>query len=417
MQERDDVLILGAGVIGLACALQLLHQGLRVRILEQAEPGAGASHGNCGTITPSHAPPLTEAGLVLRALRSLGRPDAPLRIDPHPDPQRWLWLAGLALQVRPAAFARAARARAALLLRARELLPQWLAREGIEAGWDEPGLLLVFRDVRALAAEQHYLDTLQALDIPARVLAADELAAREPALLPGMAGAIEHRGDAVLRPERLVTGLAARVRALGGVIESDTRVSGFDTAGNAIRAVHSTRGTHRAAQILLALGAWSPLLARDLGLRIPLQPGKGYSITWDAQPDAPRTPLVLKERSVCVTAWADGLRLGSTMEFAGWRAGLNPRRLAALQEGARLYLRRPPQGTPREQWWGWRPMSRDEVPLIGPSSQWRNLWLATGHGMLGVSMSAATAELIAAQISGSVPQLDPVPYAPARFGL
>ena len=417
MSERNDVLVLGAGVIGLACALELLNRGARVRVLEQAVPGAGASHGNCGTITPSHAPPLTAPGTILRALRSLGRVDAPLRIDPSPDLARWRWLFGLATQARPQSFWRASRARAALLTRSRELFPSWLAGAAIDAGWQEPGLLLVFRDARALAAERHYIETLHRLDIPARMLAGDEVEAREPALTTGVAGAIEHVGDAVLRPERLVAGLAARVQALGGVIDTGVRVEGFDCADRRIVAVRSGHGRFTGDQIVLALGAWSPLVVRDLGLRIPVQPGKGYSITWDAQAGAPRAPLVLKERSVCVTAWPDGFRLGSTMEFAGWNEGLNPPRLAALQRAAAEYLKVPPTGGPREQWWGWRPMSRDEVPLVGPSGRWRNLWLATGHGMLGVSMCAATAELVAQQMSREPLTLDAAPYDPARFAL
>ncbi len=417
MSGKNDVLILGAGVIGLACALQLLREGAQVTVIEQAAPGAGASHGNCGTITPSHAPPLTAPGVVPRALRSLLHADAPLRISPGLDLARWCWLFGLARQTRPAAFWHAAQARAALLQRARELLPQILAREGIDAGWSEQGLLLVFRDARALAAEQHDVEVLQRLRIPVRVLQGAEVEAREPALRAGVAGAIEHAGDAMLRPERLVAGLASRVQALGGVIEADARIEGFDTSDARIAAVRTARGSFRASQVLLALGAWSPLLARRLGLRIPVQPGKGYSMTWDAQPGAPRMPLVLKERSVCVTAWADGFRLGSTMEFSGWSSGLNPVRLAALQRAAGEYLREPPQTPAREQWWGWRPMSRDEVPLIGPSTRWRNLWLATGHGMLGVSMAAATAELVAQLLDERAPTLDAALYAPARFGL
>jgi D-amino-acid dehydrogenase len=417
MSGKNDVLILGAGVIGLACALQLLREGAQVTVIEQAAPGAGASHGNCGTITPSHAPPLTAPGVVPRALRSLLHADAPLRISPGLDLARWRWLFGLARQTRPAAFWHAAQARAALLQRARELLPQILAREGIDAGWSEQGLLLVFRDARALAAEQHDVEVLQRLRIPVRVLQGAEVEAREPALRAGVAGAIEHAGDAMLRPERLVAGLASRVQALGGVIEADARIEGFDTSDARIAAVRTARGSFRASQVLLALGAWSPLLARRLGLRIPVQPGKGYSMTWDAQPGAPRMPLVLKERSVCVTAWADGFRLGSTMEFSGWSSGLNPVRLAALQRAAGEYLREPPQTPAREQWWGWRPMSRDEVPLIGPSTRWRNLWLATGHGMLGVSMAAATAELVAQLLDERAPTLDAALYAPARFGL
>ena len=148
-----------------------------------------------------------------------------------------------------------------------------------------------------------------------------------------------------------------------------------------------------------------------------MQPGKGYSITWDRPALAPRRALSLREPSVCVTCWSDGFRLGSTMEFSGYRTGLNRTRLEALRRGAAANLREPAGGRLLEEWWGWRPMSVDEVPIIGPSTRWTNLCLATGHGMLGVSMSAATGELVASLLAGTPALLDATPYAPARFGL
>jgi D-amino-acid dehydrogenase len=153
-------------------------------------------------------------------------------------------------------------------------------------------------------------------------------------------------------------------------------------------------------------------------MRLPMQPGKGYSITYPKAPrPAPRHSLVLREAGVCVTTWASGFRLGSTMEFSGYAEGLNPVRLDALRRGARDYLREPEGEGYGEPWWGWRPMSVDEVPIIGRSSRWSNLILATGHGMLGISMSAATGELVAALVGGTVSGLDPAPYSPRRFGL
>ncbi|HJU08923.1 MAG TPA: FAD-dependent oxidoreductase, partial [Rhodanobacteraceae bacterium] len=171
-------------------------------------------------------------------------------------------------------------------------------------------------------------------------------------------------------------------------------------------------------QIVMALGAWSPKIARHLHLRLPIQPGKGYSITTSLPDPAPQRPLVLREPGVCVTTWPSGFRLGSTMEFAGYDDSLNRTRLDALRRGAQAYLRAPFGDELREEWWGWRPMCVDEVPLIGPAfSRWHNLLLATGHGMLGVSMCAATGELIAAFICGTPTALDPRPYMPTRFGL
>jgi len=416
-RQHSDVLILGGGVIGLACALYLRRAGVGVRILEQGTPAGAASHGNCGTLTPSHAPPLSAPGTIGRALGWMLKRDAPLYVNPRPDFERLRWLLGFARRCNPRDFAAAAVARAAILQRSRMLIEALVRDEPLDCGFVASGTLIVFRDRRAFEHERWHADALRRLQIPVEVLDGAAAEAREPALAPGVAGAFLHRGDACLRPDRYGAELAQRLTARGGVIELGAHIEGFRFDADRIAGVTTSRGEFSGDRVVLALGAWSPLTARALRLRLPMQPGKGYSITWRAQAAAPRIPLVLKERSICVTAWGDGFRLGSTMEFSGYAEGLNRVRLDALTRGARDYLRSVPQTPPQEEWWGWRPMCVDELPLIGPSTRWSNLLLATGHGMLGVSMSAATGELVAALCTGSAAQLDPQPYAPARFGL
>jgi Glycine/D-amino acid oxidases (deaminating) len=413
-----DVLVLGGGVIGLACALFLLRQGTSVRVLEQGAPGCGASHGNCGTITPSHAAPLAMPGTLGVALRSVLRADAPLYLNPRVDGPRLRWLLGFARHCNWADFHRAATARSAILQRSRRLLGELVRDEALDCEFAEEGELYVYRSVPAMAAdERHHAAVLDRLGVEVRRLRGDAVEAMEPALKPGVVGGLFHPGDARLRPDRYVDELARRVRELGGVIESGARIEGFDTEGRRITRVRTSRGAFAGGRVLLALGAWSPLLARALGLRLPMQPGKGYSITYTRPARAPRHALVLREAQVCVTTWASGYRLGSTMEFSGYAEGLNRARLDALRRGAADGLHEPEGPRQLEEWWGWRPMSVDEVPIIGPSTRWTNLHLATAHGMLGVSMSAATGELVAAQLGGATPTLDPAPYAPARFGL
>jgi D-amino-acid dehydrogenase len=158
------------------------------------------------------------------------------------------------------------------------------------------------------------------------------------------------------------------------------------------------------------------LLAKSAGLaKLPIQPGKGYSITYDRPALAPRHPVVLYERSVCVTTWDSGFRLGSTMEFSGYDARLNRRRLDALERGAREYLHEPVGPVKREEWYGWRPLTWDDLPILGRAPGHAHVWLATGHGMLGVSMSTGTAELVADLVCGRAPRIDPAPYGIGRF--
>ena len=416
--DRDDVLILGGGVIGLACALQLRKAGASVRVLEQGTPGCGSSHGNCGTITPSHAASLAMPGMIGVALRSIVHADAPLYLDPRLDGPRLRWLLGFARHCNWRDFHAATHARLAILQRSRRLLGELVRDEGLDCEFSEQGTLHVYRTDRLRQAdEKGHAALLEKLGVTVQRLDGAEVEAMEPALKPGVAGGVLHPQDASLRPDRYAAELARRVLECGGTIESGACIEGFITDGTRITGVRTSRGAFRGERIVMALGAWSPLLARQLGLRLPMQPGKGYSITWDRPALAPRRALSLREPSVCVTCWSDGFRLGSTMEFSGYRTGLNRTRLEALRRGAAANLREPAGGRLLEEWWGWRPMSVDEVPIIGPSTRWTNLCLATGHGMLGVSMSAATGELVASLLAGTPALLDATPYAPARFGL
>ncbi len=415
--EHSDVLILGAGVIGLACALSLLQRGVTVRLLDRGTPGCGSSHGNCGTITPSHAEPLFMPGMVGKALRWMLRKDAPFYVSPRPDPQRLRWLLGFARRCNWRDFERVAECRASILQYSRHLLGKWVAEEGLDCAFRETGTLYVYRDASALAADAWHGELLDRLGIEVQRKTGAEVEAMEPALRPGVAGGELHPGDAHLRPDRLLAELARRVRELGGIVEQDTEVTGMKLNAGRIESVTSSRGDFAAEHIVLAMGAWSPKLAATLGLRLPMQPGKGYSITTSCPPVCPNRPLTLHEASVCVTSWPDGFRIGSTMEFSGYSEGINRLRLDALKRGAARYLHHPWGDTVKEEWWGWRPMCVDELPLIGPSSRWSNLHLATAHGMMGMGMSAATGELVAAGILGQPAEIDPVPYLPRRFGL
>lgn len=416
--SRSDVLILGGGVIGLACALYLLKAGASVRVLEQGTPGCGSSHGNCGTITPSHAAPLAMPGMIGVALRSMLDADAPLYLNPRFDGPRLRWLLGFARHCNWRDFARATHARAAILLRSRQLLAELVHDEPLDCEFVEQGDLYVYRTAQKQAADaRDHVAVLEGLGIEVQRLRGEQVEAMEPALKPGVVGGLFHPGDARLRPDRYAAELARRVVELGGVIETGARIERFGTNDNCISDVHSSRGTFQGDQVVMALGAWSPLLAKTLDLHLPMQPGKGYSLTYSRPAHAPRHALVLREASVCVTTWASGYRLGSTMEFSGYVEGLNRTRLDALRRGAASGLHEPEGPELLEEWWGWRPMSVDEVPIIGPSTRWSNLLLATAHGMLGVSMSAATGELVAAMLAGTPAVIDPAPYSPSRFGL
>ena len=411
---HDDVLIIGGGAIGLATALALLDAGRGVRILEAGAVGGGASHGNCGTITPSHAPPLAAPGVVAQALRWMFTPDAPLYLKPRVDPALWHWLLRFAARCNPRDWRQSTQARAALLNDARARLADWVGRYGLQCEFEEEGLDYVFRDPRRF---QQYVDesvVLKTFGIATQVFGGTDYEREEPAMLPGMAGAIRFPGDARLRPDRYVAELARVVRERGGVIEEQCRVDRLEPTSDGVR-LATSQGERKGGDAVIALGAWTPAFARRLGIRAPIQPGKGYSITYSRPARVPRHPMVLKDRSVCVTVWGSGFRLGSTMEFSGHDDTLNATRLAALERGAREFLREPVGAEVHERWCGWRPMTWDDLPLLGRAPGQRKVWIAAGHGMLGISMSTATGQLMADLMTGRPPAFDPSPYRPERF--
>ena len=356
-QSSEDVLILGGGVIGLSCALFLLREGRSVRILDKGQVGAATSHGNCGTLTPSHAPPLAVPGMIGKALRYMAQADAPFYIKPSTDLALLEWLLRFSLRCNAKDMRQSALARAALLSASRELLRDTIRDNAIDCGFAETGELHVCRSQENLDELAADLPLLAECGVEVELLDGAAIAAREPALLPGMAGGLYFPGDAHLRPDAYCAGLARQVRAQGGVIEEDCEVLSLHAEGDVISHVETSRGRRTAPQVIAALASWSPAVLKGLDLTIPVQPGKGYSITYSRPALCPKTPLVLKERSVCVTAWDDGYRLGSTMEFSGFDDSLNPRRLAALERGAREYLIEPVGAEVREQWYGWRPMT------------------------------------------------------------
>jgi D-amino-acid dehydrogenase len=288
--------------------------------------------------------------------------------------------------------------------------------ERIECEFEQRGTFYVYRDYRQLERARRDAALLTDIGVAVRSLDAQNAQKMEPALNNSVVGGHFFPGDASLRPDRFVRDMARIVRAAGGVIEEQAAVHGFRTDRSGVSAVVTVNGEYQAREIVLALGAWSPTISLGLGLRLPIQPGKGYSITYDTAPNAPKLPLFLKERAVCVTPFQGGFRVGSTMEFSGYDRSLNRARLKALMRGASEYLSIIPQPRIQEEWFGWRPMTPDDLPIIGRVPSLKNVTLATGHGMLGLTLSPITGLLIGEILAGRSPSVNILPFSPARFG-
>jgi D-amino-acid dehydrogenase len=410
------VIVVGGGVIGASCAYYLARSGWSVTVLDAGRFGMGCSHANCGLVTPSHVMPLAVPGATRDALKALIRPNGPLKIRPRLDPALWAWLLRFYRRCSRADMMESARAIQALLNSSRSLYDQLMKEEPFDCEWHTHGLLFVFRDPKAL---EHHGEAARLLrdqfGVNVRQIDSAELSSLEPALRPGLAGAWLYQCDAHLRPDRLMDSWHRILDAKGVAIRENCPAQDLVRANGRAQAVATPEGAMEADTMIFATGAWTPLLAPQLGHKVPIQPGKGYSITMPCPAHCPVYPLIFEEHRVAVTPWKSGYRLGSTMEFAGYDATLNRRRLELLREGARHYLLEPYTDPVQEEWFGWRPMTPDSRPIIDRAPGLDNVWIAAGHNMLGVSMSPATGKLVAELLDARPPHIDPAPYAIHRF--
>jgi D-amino-acid dehydrogenase len=412
------VVIIGGGVIGTACAYYLAKQGWRATIVEQGALGSGSSGGNCGFVCPSHVLPLAEPGMVAQGIASLFKKNSPFAVRFRMDPSLWSWLIHFAMRCNERAMVEAARGIQPLLESSLELYQQLVDSEPLDCEWQRKGLLFAYRSMAALDAFAPTNRLLaESFHCPAKRYGGDDIRNLEPALKPGLAGGWYYEDDAHLRPDRLLRSWRSVLDRLGVTVRENAGFRGFRRDGNRATAAELERDADAlsADAFVMATGAWTPLLNNQIGCKVPIQPGKGYSITMPRPGVCPAIPLIFPETRVAATPFQSGYRLGSTMEFAGYDTSKNPARLQLLRDGAAPYLIEP-EGVPVEEtWYGWRPMTWDSLPVIDRSPAMSNVVIAAGHNMLGLSMAPATGKLVTEILSDQPPFLDVRPYRISRF--
>jgi D-amino-acid dehydrogenase len=411
-----NAIVIGGGVIGCTTAYYLSQQGWDVLILEAKQIGRGCSHGNCGFICPSHVLPLTVPGAVWPVMRRMFLRDSAIYIRPRWDPRLWSWCLRFALGCRRSCMKSRAAARHALLASSMKLYGELIAAESLDIEWDNRGLLLVFKTPQEFEAHGQIAALLRAeFAVAATPYEGAQLTSFEPTLRSGPAGGWHYPADAHLRPDRLIGELRLRLEARGVNVAEGVKVNQFNVDNGRVRSIDTTAGGMSADQFVLAAGAETAAFARQLGCRIPIQPGKGYSVTMKRSSGMPSTPIILEEYHVAVTPWPSGVRIGSTMEFVGYDSTINRRRIELFQRAVNEYFNEPPNGPIEEEWSGWRPMTYDDLPCIGHAPAAANVVIAAGHGMIGMATATASGKLAAELASGQTPHIDPSPYSLRRF--
>ena len=410
------VVVVGGGIIGLACAHYLVKTGASVTVIEKGEVGHGASWGNCGLVCPSHILPLAEPGAVGRALRALFQRNSPFVIRPRLDPALWSWLFRFARRCNRRDMIAAGHAIHAILDSSLRLYDELVDRDGLTCEWQKRGLLFPYKSPKAMDAYATTDNLLgETFECRARRLDAKALLEFEPALQPGLAGGWYYEDDAHLRPDVLIRSWKRALEGRGVAFVEHCLFRGFRGPADRAEAVATDLGDYPADRVVVATGALTPLLKVALGCALPIQPGKGYSLTMPRPAICPKVPLIFPETRVAVTPFQTEYRLGSTMEFTGYDDTIRPERIQLLRDGARPYLREPECAPVLEQWFGWRPMTHDGVPVIDWSPARSNVLIAAGHNMLGLSMAPATGKLVAEILNGSAAHMDPAPYRLSRF--
>lgn len=407
------VAVVGGGVIGLCTAHYLEKLGAEVVILERGTLGGGCSRGNAGWICPSISFPLPAPGLTLTSLRWLLRSDSPLYLKPGALPILAPWLSSFRRYCNQAQFERGATALAALAESTLELFDELHREIGpFEHGRD--GLLMVFDSTRALDQEWDLLRWSGYQD-KTRRLSFDELLDAEPAIGPGVAGGLLAEPEWHVRPESLCGALSDSLRARGAEVLERAEVHRIQTNGDRAVALLTAEGDVRADAFVLATGAEAGRLSAQLGISLPMQAGKGYSLTIDKPTTPIGRPLYLVEGKVTVTPFEDALRVAGTMELSGINERIDRRRVVALKRAAQRYAPRVLDGDGITEWVGMRPLTPDGLPVIGALPTVRNVSVASGHQMLGMTLGPSTGKALASAMLGTRESVDLNPFDPSRF--
>jgi D-amino-acid dehydrogenase len=410
------VIVVGAGLIGLTTAYALHRRGCQVSLVDRCEgPGQETSFANGGLLTPSMSEPWNTPGCWRTLLSSLVRADAPLQLRWRALPSLATWGVQFLRHARPDRFARSLEFNLRLALFSLQRMQALREQTGIDYEARRSGALKLYRDGRALDRAVATTQPLRKVGLKFQTLSNSQITEIEPALAPIMrqlAGGLYFDADESGDAYQFCQGLAQTLQALGADFRFGTTVSQMLAAGPTIASIQTTGGEFTADHYVVAAGSYSEPLLRTLGIKIPVRPAKGYSLTLERPAGYvfPRIPLVDDSLHAALTPLHGSLRVAGTAEFAGFDRTLRPERVGNLAWIAQQILPRVKlnSGTARP-WCGLRAMSADGAPIIGPTPV-ANLWVNTGHGHLGWTLAAGSAELLADQICGVPPAIDPIPY-------
>jgi len=405
------VVILGAGVVGVTAAYYLQKDGHEVTVIDRQD-GAGleTSFANGGQISPSQAYPWAAPEVPFLMLKWLGRNDAPLLYRMRLDPRLWIWSLQFLLNCTPGNFMKNTVKNLRMSLYSRSLLPEIRRDTGIEYDCLEKGILQIYREQKELDKAAKFNDALHQLGCAHEVLDAEGVRTLEPAynsspdkIIGGIYTKDDESGDAFKFSQEL-----AKYAASQGVeFRYGETVKALNKEGTKITSVTTDKGTISADTFVMSMGSYSPIFLRPLGIKAPIQPVKGYSVTVPTagHNGAPTISLTDNDHKLVFSRVGERMRVAGTAEFTGYDTEMKDGRVESLRDLAQKLFPNAGDYAETEFWTGLRPMTPDGVPIIGPTP-YENLYMNTGHGTLGWTMCASSGQLTADLVAGRTPSVD-----------
>lgn len=411
--KMRDVVVIGGGVIGVAVAYELARAGATVTVLERDDELASeCSAGNAGMVSSTHASPIASPTALMQGLRWMWKPDSPFKLRPRT--QLLPWLARFAAASTPGQAERAASLLVELTQAGVEMHGA-LADAGLNESLVRRGMLDAYETEAGVEIGRAEIAMRRRRGLTGELLSRDQLVEVEPALAPDFVGGAFYPDEAYCDPLLFARGLGSAAAELGATIRCGVEVLAFEKARGRVVALQTTAGRVAIDEVVLAAGVWSPALARDLGLYLPIEGAKGYHVELDARSGTPGLPIYMMEAKVVATPLEGRLRLSGTLELDGMDTRVDPVRVGAIKRAGERHFPAIRGASVRHVWRGLRPCPPDGLPMVGRVEELENLIVATGHGVGGTTLAPPTARLVREILQGLPSSVDLGLMRPDRF--
>jgi D-amino-acid dehydrogenase len=417
VDTRTNVVIIGGGAIGLCSAYYLLQAGIKATVIDKGEMGHGSSLHNAGYISPSHFVPLAAPGMIAQGLKWMLDPVSPFYVKPRLDLDFISWAWKFRKSCTHANVKRSAPLLRDLSNASSALFEEMSLVPGMDFEFMKKGLLILFRTEKGREGMLEEAELAHKLGVGALFLERQDVQQLVPETEIRASGGLYFPHDRHVTPAKFVESLTRHLEKNGVQLLRNTNVKDFVTSGKTVAAVRTNDGEIGADHFVVAGGAWTPGILRRIGLSLPVQAGKGYSVTIQRPEKKPLIPMILSEARVALTPMGDTFRAAGTMEIAGIDLSITQRRVHAILAALPDYIGGfvPDDFLDGTVWAGLRPVSPDGVPFIGPFRKYSNVIAATGHAMLGITLAHATGKIVSNLVTGADPGFPMQQLSPDRF--